>query len=239
MNELLREIEDDIRREKFDRLWHRFGRIMVGVSVVVVLATIVVVIMQNQKQNQAMEKTSAYIRGIDRMNIEDYKGAVLLFDELTADKESPYYGLALLQKAKAQTALGDKDSARKTYEQLAAQKTTFGDLAGILSPASSGALIEPDTKSPFYYTQSEWKGWQLLNQGKKDDAVEIFMTLRNEPQAPMSQRSRMNDVVQYLAPQRILAEIKVATLKAQTMNDAAAPVAAEPAVAIDKGPTDE
>src|SRR5688500_15726335 len=118
MNELLREIEDDIRRERFNHLWHRFGRIMVGVSIVVVLATIAVVIMQNQKQSAAMEKTAQFIRGIDRIRIEDYKGAITIFDELAADETSPYYGLAMRQKAKAQAALGNNAEAMKTYESL-------------------------------------------------------------------------------------------------------------------------
>jgi hypothetical protein len=208
MNELIREIEDDIRREKFDRLWQRFGRIMVGVSIVVVLVTIAVVVMQNQKQSQAMELTSEYIRGIDRMNVEDFKGAISVFDSIAANDKSPYYGMALLQKAKAQESLGDKTGAAKTYEQLASQSSAFGELSKLLSASANNSIIEPVKTSPFYYTQSEWKAWQLVGQGKKDDAVAVFMTLREDIEAPSTLRQRVNDALQHLAPQKLLASNK-------------------------------
>jgi hypothetical protein len=203
MNDLVREIEDDIRRERFDRLWQRFGRIMVGISVCVVLATIAVVVMQNQKKTHAMEQTSEYIRGIDRMNVEDYKGAITIFDRFAEDTNTPYYGLAMLQKAKAQEALGNNKAAGETYQKLAARKDAFGSLAALLAPTETGQLIDPDKASPFYYTEQEWKAWQLFGKGQTKEAVDIFMVLREDLDAPMSLRARMNDVVQHVAPERL------------------------------------
>lgn len=202
MNELISEIESDIRREKFDRLWKRFGKIMVGVSVLVVLVTIGIVIMQNQKQSRAMASTAEYIRGIDRMNVEDFKGAIGVFDGLASDSSSPYYGMALLQKARAQEALGDKDGAAKTYAQLASHDSVFGRM-GALAASAQNASPEPDKSSPFFYTQSEWKAWNLLSAGKKNEAAAIFMMLREDLDAPMTLRNRANDVVQHIAPEKL------------------------------------
>lgn len=202
MNELIREIEEDIRRERFNRLWHRFGRMMVGLSVAVVLVTIGVVVMQNSRESAAMESTAHFIRGIDRMNIEDFKGAIAIFDEFTPEDKS-YYALAMLQKAKAQESLDDRKGAAATYQQLAASKGLFSNLGELLAPSENGQVITPDKSSPFYYTQLEWRGWQLFEQGKKKEAVDIFMGLRAELDAPMSLRVRMNEVVQHVAPERL------------------------------------
>ena len=203
MNELISEIESDIRREKFDRLWKRFGKIMVGVSVLVVLVTIGIVIVQNQKQSHAMASTAEYIRGIDRLNVEDFKSAISVFEGLASDTSSPYYGLALLQKARAQEALGDKAGAAKTYAQLASHDSVFGRMGALAASAQGATQSEPDKASPFFYTQSEWKAWSLLSAGKKSEAVAIFMMLREDLDAPTSLRSRANDVVQHIAPEKL------------------------------------
>lgn len=230
MNELVREIEEDIRRERFDRLWKRFGRIMVGVSVMVVLATIGVVVMQNQKESHAMEQTSEYIRGIDRMDVEDFKGAIKIFDQFAEDPSSSYYGLAMLQKAKAQEALGNNKGAGETYQELSKRSDAFGGLAALLAPTETGQMMEPVAGSAFYYTQQEWKAWQLMGKGKKAEAIEIFMALREDLDAPMSLRSRMNDVVQHIAPERLLNK-QAATEEPKVVEPNAE---AEPAKAEDK-----
>lgn len=208
MNELIREIEEDMRRERFAHLWHRFGRLMVGLSVAVVLVTIVAVVLQNRKENAAMEQTALFIRGIDRMNVEDFKGAIAVFNEFASDSSSSFYGLAMLQKARAQEALDNEKGAAQTYRELADSKGVFSHLSALLASSQNGQPVEPDRSSPFYYTQLEWKGWQLLEQGKKPEAVAVFMQIRADLNAPMSMRVRMNEVVQHVAPQRLRANSK-------------------------------
>jgi hypothetical protein len=222
MNELFREIEDDIRRERLDKLWQKFGKMMVYASIAAVVLTIIIVIIQSNREELAKEKTSQFIRGIDRINVEDFKGAISIFEELAGDTSSPYAGLAMLQKAKAQQALGDKEGAVKTYQALAARDAELGGLAKLLLPSKDSKLVEPDKASPFYRSQQEWLGWQLLDQGKKDKAVEIFWSLREDAQAPMQLRERMHEVLQHIAPQKLLAE-KVLTEKlSEQLKNAAA-----------------
>jgi hypothetical protein len=204
MNELLHEIEDDIRQEKFDRLWQGLGKIMVGISVAVVLATIVVVVMQNHKQSVAMEQTDQFIRGMSDFTAQDYKGAVAEFASLSASAGSAYYGMAMLRTAQAQEKSNDNKTAAETYQALAAHGGIFGDLAAM---RIDGA-IQPDRHSPFYFTQSEWAGWQLLKAGKKTEAVAQFSALRDDADAPYSLRQRMRDVVGAMSDEQMNDEKK-------------------------------
>jgi hypothetical protein len=221
MNELLREIEDDIRRERLDKLWQKFGKMMVYASIAAVVLTIIIVIVQSNQEEAAKEKTSQFIRGIDRINVEDFKGAISIFEELAGDSSSPYAGLAMLQKAKAQQALGDKDGAVKSYQALAERDAALGGLAKLLLPSKENKLVEPDKASPFYRSQREWLGWQLLEQGKKDEAVEIFWSLREDAQAPMPLRERMHEVLQHIAPQKLIAEKALVEKLSQKLKDIA------------------
>jgi len=212
MNELIREIEDDIRRERFDKLWKSFGKVMIGISVAIILGTIVVVVMQDHKQSQAMERTAAFIKGIDRLNIEDYKGAIQVFSDLASQNSSSYYGLSMLRKAQAEMALSEQDEAMKTYGELAQHDPLFGELATLLMIPGESKQAEPvksaTTGSPFYYTHNEWRAWQLLQQDKKDEAVSQFLTLYNDPTAPSSMHGRLSEVLHHLAPEKLAANME-------------------------------
>ncbi len=206
MSELFREIEDDIKRERYDKLWHSFGKVMVGVSLIVILITIGVVIWQNYTQTKAMERTSEFIKGIDRLNIEDYKGAITVFDALSEDPSSSYYGISLLRKAQAQNALSDHEGAYKTYQTLAEHDPVFGQLAKLMLPVEGTDVPKPMKGSAFFYTQSEARAWRLLKMGKNDNAVAQFLALYRDKEIPVSMHGRVTEALQYLAPDRLQKE---------------------------------
>lgn len=203
MNELIREIEEDIRQERLQKLWNSFGRLMVWLSLGVVLVTIGVVVLQNHRLNRAMENTTDFIRGIDRMQIENYKAAIPIFEDLSIDPASPYYPLAMLRLAQAQLGLSDAEAARKTYESLAANDRVFGELAKLTLPPKGDDVPKPQPGSPFFHTLSEMRGWQLLKLGQKDTAIAQFLSLYQDVKTPQSMRLRLTEVLQHLAPARL------------------------------------
>ena len=210
MNELIREIEDDIRRERFDKLWYSFGKVMVGLSIVVILVTIAIQVLQYKEQSEAVERTTLFYKGIDRLNIEDYKGAIDAFSALCAKTSSPYYGLCMLRKAQAETALSDRDAAAKTYTDLSQHDAVFGKLALLLVPAGTnaqGELNKPVAGDPFYYTSGEARGWQLWKDGKKEEAVAQFLTLYNDPGIPAAMRTRLSEVLHHVAADMVPSDL--------------------------------
>lgn len=197
MSELMREIEEDIRRERFDKLWKDFGRVMIGASIAVIVATAILVVWQNHRQGVAQTHTAQLMHGVELFEQQDYKGAIAAFDALSANAN--YYGIAMLRKAQAQAASGDKEGAAKSYAALAKQDDTFGELAKIQAQDKD---FQPKLSSPFYFTQSEFKGWQLLQQGKQAEAVTQFTALRDNDHAPYTLRERMRGVLRQIAPEK-------------------------------------
>ncbi len=202
MSELLREIEEDIRNERIRKVWRAVSKVMVQASVLVVLGTIGIVTWQHYSQSRAMEQTSRFMKGIDRLGVEDYRGAIAAFDELSADKGTSYYALAMLHKGQAEELSGDREAARKTYDALArsgASDENFTVLASLLAVSDSDALLPaPGKDTPFAYTRSEWRAWQLLKQGKRDEAVAIFTELSDDERVPYSLRARASEVLSHL-----------------------------------------
>jgi hypothetical protein len=203
MSELLQELEDDLRQERFDQLWQKFGKMMVVASLAIILGTALGVVWKNHRQTQAAEQTAQMLKASDLLNAKDFKGASAAFDQLMADKHSSYYGIATLRKAQAQTASGDKDGATKTYSEAAGNDGEFGALAALMAQDNAKPIV-PDKNSPFYFTELEWHGWQLLGAGKKDEAANIFLSLRDDKTAPRPLRSRMQEALQHIAPEKAM-----------------------------------
>lgn len=198
MNELFRELEEEINQEKFERIWGSFGRAMVWASIAVVALTVVFVVWQNRSHNSAEQKTSQFLRGIDRLKLEDYKGAIPIFAEIAKDTSSPYYGLAMLRKAKAEAMSGDSGVSKSTLAELAGSDSTFADIGKL-----GGEIGELDKNSPFYFTLAEYKGWQLLKADKKTEAADVFAALAGDSKTPPSIADRAEEALHTFAPEKI------------------------------------
>ncbi len=198
MSELFREIEEDIKRERFEKLWKSFGFAMVWASIALVAATVIFVLWQNHVQSAAEGKTSQLLRGIDRLQLEDYSGAVPIFSALTDDDSSPYYGIAMLRKAQAQELSGDKEGAQKTYSALSTKTSEFAGLAALKLDGSMSVAKD----SPFYYTSAEYKAWGLLSSGKKAEAAAAFSELASDKNSPQTLADRAKEVLRTIAPEK-------------------------------------
>ena len=172
MSELFNEIEEEIKQEKFDRLWRSFGRVMVLASVALVAVTVIFVLWQNNSQNFAEAKTGKLLQGIGRLEIEDYRGAIPIFSELAG--------------------------AIATYAELAKTSSTFAEIAEL-----KGQIAETPTTSALYHTLAEYKAWQLLNDGKKVDAVAIFERLAHDENSPRTLADRAKEVLRTIAPEKL------------------------------------
>lgn len=207
MSELFREIQEDIRRERFDKIWRSVGRFAVWGSVALIAATTVYVVWDNYTQRQAEAKTAQLLRGTERLNSSDYKGAIPIFSALTDDDESSYYSLAMLQKAAAQELGGDREAAKKTYSALvknqsAKDKTKLSELAKIKTVENNGT-IEVSKDSPFYHTLAEQNAWRLLESGKKSEAAEVFANLIKDENSPRTLVERVSAALHIIAPEKL------------------------------------
>lgn len=201
MSELFLEIQEEMKRERIEKIWRKVGRFAVWGSVAVVVATAVFVTWEDYSRRQAEEKTSGLLQGVERLNVNDYKGAISFFSALSDDNTSVYYPLAMLRKAQAQELSGDVEGAKKTYSSLAKNESEFMALAK-LKNTEKGYTVDVPKSSPFYYSIAEHNAWQLLGAGKKAEAVNIFASLHDDKKAPESLVSRVGEVLRVIAPEK-------------------------------------
>ncbi len=207
MSELFREIEEEVKRERLENIWKSFGRFAIWGSVAIIAFTAIYVAWDDYSQRQAEAKTAQLLSGSEHMNTGDYKGAVSIFSNVADDTSSPYYVIAMLQKAIAQYQAGDDEGVKKTYESLA--KNDNGSSLGALVKVKAigdGEAIDAPQSSPFYHTLAEQKAWQLLGRGKNAEAADIFAALANDEKTPISLASRAKEVLRMIAPEKLAAK---------------------------------
>ncbi|MFO0388153.1 MAG: tetratricopeptide repeat protein [Alphaproteobacteria bacterium] len=215
MSDLLKEFQDDMRREKSEQFWKNVGKNMVGVSVAIVIGTIGGVVWKEYKASNSAAQTDALMNAFERMEAQDYKGAVNAFADAANQSSGAVYGIATLSKAYALQKNGDVEGAQDAYKALANDSNSdgaaFASIARILASRDTKEVIEPVKGSPFYHAQMEWKAWQLLDADKKDEAVNIFAALNDDKDTPKGVLGRAAEALQLLAPEKLLpksAEVK-------------------------------
>lgn len=208
MSDLLKEFEEDIRREKTEAFWKNFGTQMVWLSIAIVIGTIGGVVWREYKASQSEKQSGALMAGFEKMDAGDTNAAIAAFDNAAKKASGGAYGIAMLSKAHAQHKSGDAEAARQTYVEL--QKESGGDVAAfasvarILAARDSKDIIEPVKGQPFYHAQLEWKAWQLLDTDKKEDAIAVFASLNDDINTPQGVRGRAAEALQLLAPEKLL-----------------------------------
>lgn len=199
---MFKEIEDEIRREKFEKIWRVIGKWAIYGSITIIIATIGFVVWENRNNEHSEEKTAVLIKSSELIESGNYKAGITVISPLTDDAGSKYYALAMLQKARAQELSGDADGAQKTYLLLAKNKNDFSDLAKIKS-LNDNEITKISSSSPFYYSAQENNAWKLLRIGKESESADIFISLIDDKNTPQSMVSRAREILSVIAPEKL------------------------------------
>lgn len=205
MADIFKEVEEDLRREKFEQLWQRYGRWVIALAVVVVLGTAGSVAWQRYQQHreaQLAEQYGAAIALTDPSTGDLAKADAALAN--IADAGGGYGALASLERAAVKAKAGDIDGAAKIYDAMVADSTTptaLRDLAKLLKvmrlvDSGDPAVLTSDLaplmapENPWRFTATELTAILALKSGDQKHATELFTQLADDQAAPSSLRAR-------------------------------------------------
>lgn len=98
MSDFLRELEEDIREEKILRLWHKYGNILIGFALILVVGTGAYVLWQHLKEKAQIKAHVAFSQAVTLLQQGKKEEALKRFQEL--GQEGGGYGkLAQLYEA--------------------------------------------------------------------------------------------------------------------------------------------
>lgn len=213
MSDIFREIDEELRRENFLKLWSRYGKY---VLIVVVLAVAIAGAIVAWREHQASERraqSGRYSAALALVREGKNADAAKLFAGLA--QEGGGYGLlASFEEAELLAKSGDRKGAIVAYDNLAGSSgidREFRDLAVLLS--AMHGLPDGDPKiaverlqrltengNPWRASALELTAAAKLKGGDRNGARDTYKTLADDQSAPQRLRARAAEMAAALAP---------------------------------------
>lgn len=215
MSDIIREVDEELRRENWEVLWKKYGKVAIAAALALVLGTAGAVGWREFDRSQRMNAGDAF--GALIAEVENTKEPARAADILAAyipDAPDGYATLARLREAKLRADAGDRDAAIALYDALAADgavEPLFRDLAALYSvrmqvdsgdPITLNARLSPLAADgePWRYTARELQAVLAVNGGDSATAREIFTRLADDMETPDSLRTRATEMLRAMGP---------------------------------------
>ncbi len=208
MSDIFKEIDEELRRENFAKLWQRYGYYVIGFVAVVIAATALFVGWRQYQERQRAEEGERYQVALDLMHQDKLQEASAAFAAL-AQSSAQRAVLARFEEAAILARRGDNAGAAARYEAIAADASvdpTFRDLATICAaqyglakgdPRLIIARLEPLASAPGPWQPSalELTALAQIKAGDKKSARTNYQRLADDPTAPQGMRTRAAEMV--------------------------------------------
>ena len=207
MTDLIREVEEDLRRENLEKLWRKYGSYALVAAVLIVLTVAANVGWQHYSASQRDGRARGYEAALNLVAAEDAKAQESL--QAVAQGSDGYAALARLHAAALKAEAGDIDGAVATYEQLAADSSVdrpLRDLSLILLAARTADTADPaqltqrlqpltDAANPWRYSALEITALLARRAGDNEKAQQILTGLADDLNAPRALRQRATELL--------------------------------------------
>ncbi len=205
---LVQEIEEDLKREQYAKLWERFGGWVIGAAVAVVAVVAGYQGWQSWRTEQRLEEAQAYAAATEAPPAE----AASALATLAAEADTDYQTLAALRRASLLAEAGDTAAALAAYDALADDAgiaDVYRGLANLRAallqieagdPAAARGRLQILMGGPWRHTAQELEAVLAQRQGDVAAAREIYQRLADDATAPSGLRARAAEMLAVLGP---------------------------------------
>lgn len=205
---LLREVDEEVRRDQLKALWNKYGTYVIGAVAAVALAGAGVALYRDNEAKKAAAASERFSVAADLADKGKHEDAAQAFAALAGDKV--YGGLARLRGAAERLELGDAEGAVKLFEGVAADGSVPGDLRDLaslraiqvkldtLEPEEARRRLTPLARptSPFRFTAREFLAGVALRANDAPAARTELRALIDDPATPGGLRARARDLME-------------------------------------------
>lgn len=209
---LIREVDEELRQDQAAQLWKKYGNVVIGGAVALVLAVAGWQGWNAWQANQRQDSSARYAAALDQAGAGKAQEASEDLAALAADGTAGYRVLARLQQAGLALKGGDRERAVTLYEAVAADGGVDGayrDLARLKAaylkldggdPAAIEAAAQPlaAESNPWRHSARELLALAALKRGDRARAADLFGKLAADSAAPQGLRSRAAEMLDSL-----------------------------------------
>lgn len=211
MADIFTEVDDDLRRERAQKLWQRYGGYVIGAAILVVIATGVFVFVRDQQQRAAEALGAQYTKAVELAREESDK-AVQAFDQLAARQGAGYPMLARIQSALLKVKGKDRAGGIASLKAIMVDTSideAYRSVARLVAgyygledekPDAVIALVQPLTiaPNPWRFSAGEVTALAHMKAGDKAAALKTYQSLADDLAAPATLRARATEIANVL-----------------------------------------
>jgi hypothetical protein len=202
--DIFQEIDEELRRDRWENVWKKYGKYVIGTAALIVIGTAAWVGWQQYQLSQSLSVTSTMHAAMAAASAGEDEKAIEGFTAISAEGNDQQTALALLQEAALRAGNGDLESALGLYQSLRENSSLaepYRALATIRAVEADLDTGDPATMlgwlAPLGEDGSDWRfaAWELsayLEQrtGNSTAAKALLERLLDDPDTPVAARAR-------------------------------------------------
>ena len=202
--DIFREVDEELRRENLEKLWKRYGKIIIAVAAVVVLAMAGFQGWRAYDQQRREAQSEEFAAALATAQGGNAGAAAAALGELSEPDGAGYAGLAAMERARLLAESGDVQGAVALWDRIAADSglgSGFRDVATLLSvlhqidqgePSALRQRLEPLAEAGAPFRGSAWELLAVLALRRGDTAAarELYTRISDDLELPAGLRAR-------------------------------------------------
>jgi hypothetical protein len=202
--QLFKEVDEEVRRDRYSQLWKAYGKYATGGVAAIVLATAAVVFWQRYQTSAAGKEGESYAVAVGLAQAGKTDDAIKALAAIAANSGTGYKTMARFQEAALRAKMGETAKAVALYDAIAADSGAdkiLRDLAvllGVMTALDTGqaaaltAKLGPLAKGdgPWHHSALELTALLAQKSGDIKRARAIYTRLADDATAPSALRLR-------------------------------------------------
>lgn len=210
MSDIFQEIEEEVRRDEYAKLWKQYGDYVVAVVALLIIAVAGWQLWTRYEGNQRLKASENLIAAQQLADAGDPTRANQALSVVAKDAPSGYAEMARMTEAGVLLRSGKRDEAVQLYKEIAeSDHGAVGEVARIragwaMSDYAPRADLETelkpllDPKSTWHAMASEILAYAELRMGHNDAAAKAFDAIAKDKGAPDSIRRRAEVMASFI-----------------------------------------
>lgn len=205
---LIKEVDEDLRREQYIKLWQAYGKYAIAGALAIVLGVAGHQVWLSWRDKQFQKTAAEFVAADDLIAADKKSEAETKLSEIAKSSQTGFAMAAAFKKAQLQSENGDAAGAVASYDAIAKSDAPalFRDLATL-----KGALLTLDTADPealqkkiqpladagnaWHCTATELLALLASRRGDKAGALSYYQKLADDAAAPQDIRARAVDMI--------------------------------------------
>lgn len=209
----IREVEEELRNERLQNIWQRYGKLIIAAAVAVVVAVAGYRYYEYSNAREAATNGDAFMEAVRLAEENKAEEAVKAFEAIQADGSVAYKAMARLRTAAELVKSGNKDEAVALYDAIAEDNSVDVNLRSVARVRAGMVLVDtgsvedvqqrvqPLTAPDGAYRSSAREALGLANfkAGKFEEAYKYYEALDLDVDTPANMRQRTTIMLDLIA----------------------------------------